>query len=350
MNYVTVWYFIYTKISFVFHKKAFRNKLRTMQILIRSSRWLSSSVNTTRVLRMGGGINEETILLSYKSRFSTAMTHAFISDMKCRRNLSVMQSRFFGRKAGKMGKHLQNLDELAHRKAKENSQQQSRHSSDPESSSSLEEITVAEDENETVFDHGGGSDDEASISLPLASDVKARMMKVVIATEESFKSIRGSEPSPELFDSVQVKAYGAFAPLNSVAQVVITSPTLATISCFDPDNAPSVRDAIRDMQGVNFNPRIEEGAVIVPIPRVSAETRKATVKQLGKVAENTKQRIRRIRRAALDMVKKVKDGKVEGISEDDAFRTGKEIDAVTEECTKILNDVVQQKQDSIMSV
>jgi ribosome recycling factor len=264
----------------------------------------------------------------------------------------VIQSRSFGRKAGKMGKHLQNLDELAHRRAKEKSQN-NRHSSDSESSSHVvEEITVTEDESETVFDHGGVEDnnDEPIISLPLASDVKARMMKVVVATEESFKAIRGSEPSPELFDSVQVKAYGSLAPLNSVAQVVITSPTLATISCFDPDNAPSVRDAIRDMQGMNFNPRVEEGAVIVPIPRVSAETRKATVKQLGKVAENTKQRIRRIRRAALDVVKKVKDGKVEGISEDDAFRTGKEIDDVTEECIKVLNDVVQKKQDSIMSV
>jgi ribosome recycling factor len=315
-----------------------------MQILIRNSKWNSLIQRSRPFLRVvpteSGVISAWGETLFQKSSFSTTdkmVVHTDIDLNGTRSNSLVMQRRYFGRKAGKMGKHLQNLDELAHRQAKEKNQQ-NRLSPDSETPS-LEEITVTETD-----------DDQSIVSLPLISDVKARMMKVVIATEESFKAIRGSEPSPELFDSVQVKAYGALAPLNSIGQVVINSPTLATISCFDPDNAPSVRDAIRDMQGMNFNPRIEEGTVVVPIPRVSAETRKATVKQLGKVAENTKQRIRRIRRDYLDVVKKVKDGKVEGISEDDAFRTGKEIDAVTEECIKVLNDVVQKKQDSIMSV
>ncbi len=75
------------------------------------------------------------------------------------------------------------------------------------------------------------------------------------------------------------------------------------------------------------------------------------MKQLGKVAESTKQRLRRIRRAAQDKVKLGKDGKLgPGISEDDAFRAGKEIDAVTEECVKKLNDVAQQKKDDVMKV
>ena len=78
---------------------------------------------------------------------------------------------------------------------------------------------------------------------------------------------------------------------------------------------------------------------------------KAIVKQLGKVAENTKQRIRRIRRAAQDKVKLGKDGKLgPGISEDDAFRAAKEIDAVTEECIKKLNEVVEAKKDDVMKV
>ena len=64
----------------------------------------------------------------------------------------------------------------------------------------------------------------------------------------------------------------------------------------------------------------------------------------------SRQRIRRIRRAAQDFVKKAKDGKMEGISEDDAFRTGKEIDAVTEECIKELNNIVDEKQASVMNV
>lgn len=76
----------------------------------------------------------------------------------------------------------------------------------------------------------------------------------------------------------------------------------------------------------------------------------ALVKQLGKTAESTRQRLRRIRRGAQDVVKKAKDGKLEGVSEDDAFRSGKEIDSVTEECIKVLNSIVEKKQASVMNV
>ncbi len=78
--------------------------------------------------------------------------------------------------------------------------------------------------------------------------------------------------------------------------------------------------------------------------------KQALVKQLGKTAENTRQRIRRIRRGAQDVVKEGKDGKLEGISEDDAFRAGKDIDAATEEAIKALNEIVDKKQASVMNV
>jgi len=179
-----------------------------------------------------------------------------------------------------MGQHLKNLDEIAHqenrkKKGKDKKSNSENESETASSSYKVEEISIAEDENETKFDNGGGGgNDEDEGSLPSKDDVKERMMKVVDAMEDSFRAIRGAEPSPELFDSVQVKAYGAMTPLNAVAQVVITSPTMATITCFDPETCSSVRDAVRDMAGMNFNPRVEDGAVIVPIPRVSAETRK----------------------------------------------------------------------------
>jgi hypothetical protein len=200
-----------------------------------------------------------------------------------------LQIRRLGRKAGKMGKHLEKLNDLAHRDEHERAKEKRKNKKgkgggDEETivgmtsqmSSSTEDIlSIREDETETIFDHGGNDLDDSIPSLPSKDEVKGRMMKVVNAMEESFKAIRGAEATPELFDTVQVRAYGAMTPLNSVAQVVINTPTRATITCFDPDVAPAVRDAIRDA-GMNFNPSIEEGEVIVPIPRVSAETRKVS--------------------------------------------------------------------------
>jgi ribosome recycling factor len=56
-----------------------------------------------------------------------------------------------------------------------------------------------------------------------------------------------------------------------------------------------------------------------------------------------------MRRKALDTVKLAKDGKLEGISKDDAFRVAKEIDVVVEEVTKLINDAVHDKEASIMA-
>lgn len=281
---------------------------------------------------------------------------SFLQEVSRNRVPNDSSIRTFARKAGRMGQHLQKLDEISHRAehdaAKEKRTKKKGSSHGPGIGDSDDLVgDLEEDESEAIFNRiEYDNESDETPSLPSVDDVEGRMMKVVLAMEESFRSIRGAELTPDLFDTVQVKAYGAVTPLNAVAQVVITSPTQANITCFDPEVAPSVRDAVRDM-GMNFNPLLEEGAVIVPIPRVSAERREAIVKQLGKTAESTRQRVRRIRRGAQDVVKKGKDGKLgPGISEDDAFRVGKEVDAVTEKCIESLNNVMEKKHKSVMAV
>ena len=280
------------------------------------------------------------------------------------------QIRQFGRKASKMGHHIEKAEELAHRaerqdaRAKRNKKKEGRKGgggNDAESESAADSTTpgrsmevvdlhIEEDATETVFERGS-ADAEDLIDLPDTDDVKSRMARVVDAVVDSFRAIRGAEPTPELFEPIMVRAYGELTPLSAVAQVVISSPNQATLTCYDPETAKAVSEAVRD-SGLNFNPRIEEGGggVVVPIPKVSMETRKALAKQLGKAAEASRQRLRRIRRAAHDICKKGQAGKLEGISKDDAFRRGKEIDAITEEMVALLNQKVEEKQNSVMAV
>ena len=204
-------------------------------------------------------------------------------------------------------------------------------------------------EEEEPHEAGDGEKEGLGPALPDVSSLKDRMMKAVTHLEKSLKSIRGNEPTPDMFDSLTVFAYGTAASLSSVAQVVIVSPTLAKLTCYDPDTSTAVRDAIRDA-GMNLNPRIEEGEVVVPIPKVSAETRKVLVKQIGQMGEKIRSKVRTIRRTAHDIVKKGQAGKLEGISKDDAFRVGREVEAVTEEAISMVNEVIEKKQQSIMAV
>lgn len=252
-----------------------------------------------------------------------------------------------------MGHHLQNLDEMAHRDSREEAQNRR----EAKKKNSKKARTAAhKNDSEADDDKRQGSDDEPAGEsgepmLPDADGVRAKMLRVVTDLERSFASVRGGQVSPELFDAVRVSAYGESAPLSSVGQVVVEDSQRVTIGCYDPSVAGDVRDAVRDMPGMNLNPYVEEGGsgvVIVPIPRVSAETRMEIVKEVGRQAEAGKQRVRRIRRESMDVVKKGKDGKIEGVSKDDAFRAGKEVEAVTEEVLAVLNGIVNQKQKSVM--
>ena len=263
--------------------------------------------------------------------------------------------RSFGRKAARMGHHIQNLDEMAHESSREEAasrREDKKKKSKKARLNAQKEDTVEEAEGDNIDTSLGPTEDEfGNPVLPYAADVRSKMLMVIAAMEKSFSSVRGGEATPELFDNVRVSAYGEMVTLSTVGQVVIEDPQRATISCYDPSIANDVRDAVRDMPGMNLNPYVEEGGsgvVIIPIPRVSAETRKEIVKELSRKAENERQRLRRIRRDAMDIVKKGQNGKLEGISKDDAFRVGKEIDAATEEVLAALNVIVEKKQKSVM--
>ena len=274
--------------------------------------------------------------------------------------------RSFGRKGSRMGHHIESLDEMAHNDSREvakhrreekkakskkvrlaSKNEKNNSSSDVSSSDDIEESGCNSDD-----DFGPKEDELGNPLLPDSAVVRSNMLNVIAILERSFSSIRGGEATAEMFDTVKVSAYGEVVPLSTVGQVVIEDPQRATISCYDPSVTSDVRDAVRDMPGMNLSPYIEEGGsgvVIIPIPRVSEETRTQLVKELGRKAENGKTRVRKIRRAAMNIIKKGTDGKLEGISKDDAFRLGKEVESITEEVLGVLNDIVAKKQNSVMN-
>jgi ribosome recycling factor len=260
--------------------------------------------------------------------------------------------------SSKMGHHLETLEEMAHRpeqeaaeekrkkkKDRKGSKKGKKGASEPEAvDDNDDDIDFSDDDLEDMEEEG-----EVEPSLPNPSVVREKMMKSVGKFEESLKSIRGDEPTADMFDDLMVDAYGSMTPLKAVGQVVIVSPTLAQITCFDPMVAKSVCKAIQ--VALELNAQVEEeGNVKVPLPRISMEVREQTAKQLKKMSESCRQRIRQLRRKAMDMVKKGKDGKIPGVSKDDAFANGKELDTVTESVMETVNGIVDRKMDGIMAV
>lgn len=202
---------------------------------------------------------------------------------------------------------------------------------------------IEEDDDDDVDDSSN------EISLPDDDQIRKKMLRVRDRMTSAFKGIRGGEPNVELFENISINAYGTSAPLTALAQVVVASPTRVVISPYDPSVAKDIVNGVRD-SGLNFNPQKEDGDVIVPIPKVSQETRTQLSKQVGKMAEEGRQRVRKERRKFQDKVKKI--GKLTncGFSEDELFKASKDIDVITDEIIGLINEEVEKKQESIMKV
>ena len=249
-------------------------------------------------------------------------------------------------KRAALANHDVKMEEIAHREvqeARKAAKASGRHNA------VVDEVkeTISNEDDDLSEDYHSDEEDEF-ISLPTKADVQKRMQRVIDSMIRAFKNIRGSEVSAEIFENIMVEAYGGVkTPLTSLAQVVVVSPTRVIMSPYDPAVATAVRDAVRDAPDLTFNPLVENGEVVVPVPKVSQETRAQLSKQVGRMAEENRKRVRGIRKSFQD---KAKRGKEAGFSEDEVFRCSKEVDAVTEEIITSLNEIADEKQASVMKV
>jgi len=188
---------------------------------------------------------------------------------------------------------------------------------------------------------------DEGVVLPDISIVKRRMMNAVSQYKSSLKYIQGPQPTPELFDYVKVNAYDSNSLIKTVAQVVITNPLEASITCYDPSITKEVKKAILLQAGMDCHIN-EDESIRVTIPAISGEIREESVKLLKKKAESYRVRVRRIRQRAVNVAKRGKEGRLEGISKDDAYRVLNEIESATVDAIQKLNQMTQEKRHSII--
>jgi ribosome recycling factor len=178
----------------------------------------------------------------------------------------------------------------------------------------------------------------------LLKHCRESMAKAVDSTKRELTGIRSGKATTALLDSIRVDAYGASVPLNQVAMVAAPEPRLLTVQPFDKTLAPVIEKAIRDGD-LGLNPASQGNVIRVPLPALSEERRKELVKVVHKLAEEGRIAIRHARTDTLGKIKKL-----EHISEDDKARGEKDVQKVTDEHVKLVDEVIKSKEAEIMEV
>lgn len=178
-------------------------------------------------------------------------------------------------------------------------------------------------------------------------DLTRRMQGAVSVLKSELSGLRTGRASINLLDPVTVDAYGAQMPINQVATINVPEPRMLSVQVWDKALATAVDRAIRDAN-LGLNPIMEGTLLRIPIPELNAERRQELVKVAHKYAEQARIAARHVRKDGMDTLKKLeKDGHH---SQDATRAESDELQKLTDETIKEIDDVLAAKEHEIMQV
>lgn len=178
------------------------------------------------------------------------------------------------------------------------------------------------------------------------ADVERRMKGAVESFKSDLSGLRTGRANVTLLDPVVVEVYGSNMPLNQVATVSAPEPRMLSVQVWDRSNVTPVEKAIRSA-GLGLNPITDGQMLRLPIPDLTEERRKELAKLAGQYAEKAKIAIRNVRRDANDGLKT--DENKKEISEDERKRLETEVQKMTDEMIKAVDDAAAHKEKEILS-
>ncbi len=185
------------------------------------------------------------------------------------------------------------------------------------------------------------------MAQPDLSDIKRRMDGAIETLRKEFQGLRTGRASVNLLDPVMVEAYGNPTPLTQVGTVGAPEPRLLTVTVWDKGMVKSVEKAIRE-SGLGLNPSSDGTLIRIPLPDLNQERRQELSKLAGKYAEQAKVSVRNVRRDGMEMLKRQeKDG---DITQDEHRRWSDEVQTLTDNHIKRIDEALQTKEKEIMQV
>jgi len=178
-------------------------------------------------------------------------------------------------------------------------------------------------------------------------EAREKMDKSISSLNGELKKIRTGRASLGLLDDVRVEYYGTLTPLNQLATLSVPESRLITIQPWDVSSINSIEKAILK-SNLGLTPSNDGKIIRITIPPLTEQRRKDIVKQVNKICEDYRVAVRNIRREANDMLKQLKkDGDA---SEDDVFKAQEDIQKLTDNHIKDIDNIYKDKEKEILEL
>ena len=174
-----------------------------------------------------------------------------------------------------------------------------------------------------------------------------KMLKTYEVFNQELGSLRTGRANAGMLDIVKVDVYGQKMPINQLGSITTPEPRTINIQVWDTNNVPLIDSSIKKSE-LGLNPQIDGQLLRLPIPDLNEGRRSELKKIIKSMGEKCKISIRNIRREANDEIKKLLKSKE--ISEDVEKKSEKNIQTITDENIKIIEERVVSKEKEIMTI
>ncbi|MDB3942301.1 ribosome recycling factor [Candidatus Pelagibacter sp.] len=174
-----------------------------------------------------------------------------------------------------------------------------------------------------------------------------KMDKAIEVFTKELSSLRTGRANAAMLDLVKVDVYGQQMPINQVGSITTPEPRMINIQVWDANNVPLVDGAIKKSD-LGLNPQIDGQLIRLPVPELNEERRTELKKLIKSIGEKCKVSIRNIRREANEELKNLLKSKE--IGEDEEKSSEKNVQTITDDHIKIVDEKVSLKEKEIMTI
>ena len=174
-----------------------------------------------------------------------------------------------------------------------------------------------------------------------------KMDNAIEVFSKELTSLRTGRANAAMLDLVKVDVYGQQMPINQIGSITTPEPRMINIQVWDSNNVPLIDSAIKKSD-LGLNPQIDGQLIRLPVPELNEERRTELKKLIKSIGEKSKVSIRNIRREANEELKKLL--KEKEIGEDDEKLFEKNVQTITDDHIKIVDEKVTSKEKEIMKI
>ena len=174
-----------------------------------------------------------------------------------------------------------------------------------------------------------------------------KMMQTIESLKNKLLNIRAGRANPAMLNGVMVSYYGTPTPINQLAGISVPEARMIVIQPWDASILKEIEKEILKSD-IGINPNNDGKVIRLVFPELNEERRKEIVKDIRKMAEETKVAVRSIRRDAIDEAKNMQ--KNSEISEDELKGAEDQIQKLTDKHVEEIDKILEKKEKEVMSI